>query len=357
MGVIINHQAMGNYHEIVRKLTELPAHPNRTGVPASTMFFETLEFDLRDGFPLLTTKSIPLKSFIAELCWFITGSTSVHDLKKLGSNIWDEWAREDGGLGPIYGAQWRGNYASSTTGLADVGVTTYEHAVRNLANISNEIGAPNFDSVAKTEKKKDSAVPLLKRNNGNDQLVNIINNLVLDPRSRRHVISSWNPTYIPEYEGTTTTPSIDRMALPPCHMSMQFYVEPGTNVLHLRWDQRSADVFLGLPFNIASYALLLTLVAAHCGYTAGKLHCTLGDVHLYDNHREQAKELLVRYHERNDHSTPKFDADNWLVKNCLSLIIETRERFIPVFGESTVDSLSKLFTYSSEGAIKAPIAV
>lgn len=201
---------------------------NRTGVPTLSVFGGQVEFFLEEGFPLVTTKDVHFKSVVEELLWFLSGSTNVKDLQARGVTIWDEWARADGELGPTYGRQWR-----------------------------------------KFGKQ------------GMDQIVRLVEDLVEDPFSRRHIVTAWNPhdALIAE--------------LPPCHCFFQCYVdELGGLSLHLY--QRSADVFLGVPFNIASYAALVHMLAAQTGYTPHKLIISYGDLHLYENHAEVAWKQLSR---------------------------------------------------------------
>ena len=204
---------------------------NRTEYDSKSLFGETMRFDLQSGFPLLTSKFVNFKAIVHELLWFIKGSTNVKELNKHGVNIWNEWADDDGELGPTYGRQWRG-----------------------WVNKDGE-------SI--------------------DQLAILIDNLKNDPYSRRHVLSAWNVGEISE------------MKLPPCHVLCQFYVS-NKNKLSCQFYQRSVDVFLGLPFNIASYGLLTEILANITGYEVGKLIFTGGDVHIYSNHVIQATEQLKR---------------------------------------------------------------
>lgn len=206
----------------------------RTGVGARSVFGHQMRFDLSRGFPLLTTKRVHVKSIVHELLWFLAGDTNIAYLKANGVSIWDEWADADGNLGPVYGRQWR--------------------------------SWPSRDGAAI------------------DQMSDVLARLKSDPYSRRHVVSAWNPSDIPS------------MALPPCHCLFQFFVHEvaGATVLSCQLYQRSADVFLGVPFNIASYALLTAMVAQVIGARAGDFVHTLGDVHLYHNHFDQAKEQLSR---------------------------------------------------------------
>lgn len=203
---------------------------DRTGVGTLGVFGHQMRFDLDDGFPLVTTKKLHVKSIIHELLWFLSGSTNVRDLQQKGVTIWDEWADETGELGPVYGKQWR------------------------------SWAAPDGRTI--------------------DQIAELIENLKTNPHSRRHVVSAWNPA------------DIDVMALPPCHCLFQFHVAQGK--LSCQLYQRSADIFLGVPFNIASYALLTMMVAQVTGYRPGEFIHTLGDAHLYLNHLEQADRQLQR---------------------------------------------------------------
>ncbi len=203
---------------------------DRTGVGTKSIFGHQMRFNLNDGFPLLTTKKVHLKSIIYELLWFINGDTNIKYLKDHGVSIWDEWADEKGELGPVYGAQWR---------RWDCG---------------------NGQTI--------------------DQLSNVMDMLSKNPDSRRIIISSWNVA------------QIDKMALPPCHSLFQFYV--ADNHLSCQLYQRSADTFLGVPFNIASYALLTMMIAKVCGFELGDFIHTTGDTHIYHNHFEQVKEQLSR---------------------------------------------------------------
>ncbi|AHA28092.1 thymidylate synthase [Candidatus Liberibacter americanus] len=203
---------------------------DRTGVGTRGIFGYQMRFDLSKGFPLLTTKKMHLKSIIYELLWFLRGDSNIDYLKKHGVKIWNEWADENGELGPIYGVQWRSwpDYCGNTI----------------------------------------------------DQIDSVVNSLRTDPYSRRHIVSAWNVALI------------DKMALPPCHCLFQFYVDNGRLSCHLY--QRSGDILLGIPFNIASYALLTMMLASIIGFQYGEFIHTLGDVHLYNNHFEQAYVQLSR---------------------------------------------------------------
>jgi thymidylate synthase len=211
-------------------LTDGVEKSDRTGTGTLSTFGYQMRFDLRQGFPLLTTKKLHTRSIIAELLWFIQGSTNVKWLHEQGVTIWDEWADDDGELGPIYGYQWR-SWPSADGGHID-------------------------------------------------QLAGVINSIKAVPDSRRHIVSAWNVADLPD------------MALPPCHAMFQFYVAQGR--LSCQLYQRSADIFLGVPFNIASYALLTHMVAQVCDLEVGDFVHTLGDAHLYLNHLEQAGLQLSR---------------------------------------------------------------
>lgn len=207
---------------------------DRTGTGTRSLFGYQMRFDLSKGFPVLTTKKLHLRSIIHELLWFLNGDTNVKYLHDNNVTIWDEWADKDGNLGPIYGYQWR-----------------------NWGKPYNGPGA------------------------GIDQITKLIEQLKKNPHSRRHIISAWNVS------------DLDKMALPPCHVMFQFYVHEDGR-LSCQLYQRSADVFLGVPFNISSYALLTMMMAQVAGYKPGDFVHTLGDVHLYNNHFDKAKEQLTR---------------------------------------------------------------
>ncbi|MDB5527730.1 MAG: Thymidylate synthase [Devosia sp.] len=203
---------------------------DRTGTGTRSLFGYQMRFDLAQGFPLLTTKKLHIKSIVYELLWFLRGETNVRWLQERGVKIWDSWADENGDLGPVYGSQWR---SWPTPGGGHI-----------------------------------------------DQIANVVHSIRTKPDSRRHIVSAWNPA------------EVDEMALPPCHCLFQFYVANGK--LSCQLYQRSADTFLGVPFNIASYALLTHMVAQVTGLQVGDFVHTFGDVHLYSNHFEQAREQLTR---------------------------------------------------------------
>ena len=203
---------------------------DRTGTGTRSLFGYQMRFDLSQGFPVLTTKKLHLKSIVHELLWFLKGASNIAYLKENGVSIWDEWADENGELGPVYGVQWRSWPKPDGTSL--------------------------------------------------DQITGLLNQIKSNPYSRRLIVSAWNPALV------------DEMALPPCHCLFQFYVADGK--LSCQLYQRSGDIFLGVPFNIASYALLTMMVAQVCDLKVGDFVHTLGDAHLYSNHFEQAREQLTR---------------------------------------------------------------
>ncbi|MDR2614594.1 MAG: thymidylate synthase [Candidatus Accumulibacter sp.] len=222
---------MKPYLDLMRHVLEHGADKSdRTGTGTRSVFGWQMRFDLEAGFPLLTTKKLHLKSIIHELLWFLRGETNIRYLADNGVRIWDEWADENGELGPVYGHQWR----HWTT--------------------------PDGREI--------------------DQIAQLVDGLRKNPDSRRHIVTAWNPA------------DVERMALPPCHALFQFHVADGR--LSCQLYQRSADIFLGVPFNIASYALLTQMLAQVCGYRAGDFVHTFGDAHLYRNHLDQARQQLAR---------------------------------------------------------------
>jgi thymidylate synthase len=223
--------AMKTYLQLLSDILENGIDKSdRTGTGTRSMFGYQMRFDLTEGFPLVTTKKLHLKSIVYELLWFLRGDTNVRWLQERGVKIWDEWADENGDLGPVYGSQWR------------------------------SWPAPNGQHI--------------------DQIANVVEAIRTKPDSRRHIVSAWNPA------------EVDEMALPPCHCLFQFYVANGR--LSCQLYQRSADSFLGVPFNIASYALLTHMMAQVTGLQVGDFVHTLGDAHLYSNHFEQARLQLTR---------------------------------------------------------------
>lgn len=222
---------MNQYHDLLERiLGEGTEKHDRTGTGTLSVFGHQMRFDLASGFPMLTTKKLPLRSIVHELLWFLRGETNIKYLKDNGVSIWDEWADANGDLGPVYGSQWRSWPAPDGRGI--------------------------------------------------DQIADVIDLIQRDPDSRRLIVSAWNPA------------DVDRMALPPCHCLFQFYVAGGK--LSCQLYQRSADVFLGVPFNIASYSLLTMMVAQVTGLKPGDFVHSLGDAHLYTNHLEQARLQLSR---------------------------------------------------------------
>ena len=222
---------MQQYLDLMRRARHTGTRKeDRTGTGTYSVFGHQMRFDLAEGFPLVTTKKIHTKSVIHELLWFLKGDTNIAYLNENGVSIWDEWADEDGDLGPVYGAQWRSWDAGDGTTV--------------------------------------------------DQISNVVDQIKSNPDSRRLIVSAWN------------VPQIKNMALPPCHCLFQFYVADG--LLSCQLYQRSADIFLGVPFNIASYALLTLMVAQATGLQPGDFVHTLGDAHLYANHIEKADQQLLR---------------------------------------------------------------
>lgn len=245
---------------------------DRTGTGTLSVFGRQLRFDLSEGFPLVTTKKLHLRSIIYELLWFLRGDTNIKYLKDNGVSIWDEWADENGELGPVYGHQWR------------------------------SWPTPNGKSI--------------------DQIVQVVDQIKNKPDSRRHIVTAWNPA------------EVDKMALPPCHALFQFYVADGK--LSCQLYQRSADYFLGVPFNIASYALLTFMFAQQCNLLPGEFVWTGGDVHLYTNHVEQAKIQL----ERKPFALPQ---------------LNIKHKAASIFDYAYDDF--EILNYQAHPSIKAPIAV
>ncbi|WP_417407918.1 thymidylate synthase [Hoeflea sp.] len=222
---------MQQYHDLLRLVLDQGSdRDDRTGTGTRSIFGHQMRFDLSAGFPALTTKKLHLRSIIHELLWFLKGDTNIAYLKANGVSIWDEWADENGDLGPVYGAQWRSWPAPDGTTI--------------------------------------------------DQIAALVRQIETNPSSRRHIVTAWNPA------------EVDNMALPPCHCLFQFYVADGK--LSCQLYQRSADIFLGVPFNIASYALLTMMVAQVTGLRPGDFVHTLGDAHIYKNHFDQAHLQLSR---------------------------------------------------------------
>ena len=264
---------MKQYHDLLRLVLE-QGRPksDRTGTGTRSIFGAQTRFPLRDSFPLLTTKKVHFKSVVYELLWFLRGETNVRWLQEHGVSIWNEWADAEGNLGRVYGAQWR------------------------------DWRTPEGGSV--------------------DQIARLIEQIRRKPDSRRHIVTAWNPA------------EVEAMALPPCHALFQFFVLDGE--LSCQLYQRSADLFLGVPFNIASYALLTCMVAQVCDLKPGEFVHTFGDLHLYDNHIDQAREQL----SREPHPLPK-------------LVLNPKIRDLKDF---TYEDISVL-DYNPHPPIKAPIAV
>lgn len=277
---------MKQYHDALSSVLEFGEEStDRTGTGTISYFGLQSRYRLKDGFPLVTTKKLHLRSIIHELLWFLSGDTNIRYLNDNGVTIWDEWADEYGDLGPVYGYQWR-----------------------------------SFPSLEPTGHAKDSE-PVYVRN-GIDQIKQLIDIIKKTPDSRRLIVSAWNPADVPH------------MALPPCHTIWQVRVLNGR--LHLQLYQRSADMFLGVPFNIASYALLLEMLAHVTGYEAGDFVHTLGDAHIYSNHMEQVKLQLTR--------TPK-ELPVLRIKRDVASIFDFRYEDFEFIG------------YDPDPAIPAPVAV
>lgn len=265
---------MKTYLDLLRHVFENGEdRDDRTGVGTRSLFGAQVRYDLREGFPLLTTKKLHTRSIVHELLWFLRGETNIAYLKENKVSIWDEWADEAGNLGRVYGAQWR------------------------------DWRKPDGGSV--------------------DQIQRVVDGLKQNPQSRRHIVCAWNPG------------EIDGMALPPCHALFQFYVSRG-EYLSCQLYQRSADIFLGVPFNIASYSLLVHMMAQVCDLKAGEFIHTFGDLHIYHNHFNQVKEQLTR-------------EPRTLPKLVLNPERRTLEEF--VYDDICIEG------YDPHPAIKAPVAV
>lgn len=239
---------MKQYHDLIKNVLENGVDKgDRTGTGTRSVFGPQMRFDLSEGFPMVTTKKVHLKSIIYELLWFLKGDTNIKYLQENKVRIWNEWADADGDLGPVYGHQWR-----------------------------------NWNS------------------EGIDQIKDVIQTLKTNPNSRRMMVSAWNPSVMPDTSASfAENVANGKAALPPCHAFFQFYVAPpktegGKSRLSLQLYQRSADIFLGVPFNIASYALLNLMVAQVCDFEPGEFVHTLGDAHIYKNHFEQVKLQISR---------------------------------------------------------------
>lgn len=264
---------MQQYLDLMKDILETGAvKTDRTGTGTLSVFGRQLRFDLSKGFPLVTTKKLHLRSIIYELLWFLKGETNIKYLKDNGVSIWDEWADENGELGPVYGSQWR------------------------------SWPTPDGRRI--------------------DQIAQVIDQIKKKPDSRRHIVTAWNPA------------EVDKMALPPCHALFQFYIAKGK--LSCQLYQRSADYFLGVPFNIASYALLVYMVAQQCDLELGEFVWTGGDVHLYSNHIDQVKLQL----SREPYALPQL-----VIKRKPSSIFEYEFQDF------------EIANYQAHPSIKAPIAV
>jgi thymidylate synthase len=278
-GFFLNSQYEAYLHHIMMRGVD---KGDRTGTGTRSVFGYQMRFNLRHGFPLITTKKVHFKSIAIELLWFLRGDTNVRWLQERGVSIWDEWADEDGELGPVYGAQWR--------------------SWPGRAYLDREAGSMMQPTI--------------------DQIANVIEQIKTNPDSRRLIVTAWNPA------------EVDQMKLPPCHCFFQFYVADGG--LSCQLYQRSCDSFLGVPFNIASYALLTHLVAHQCDLEVGDFIWTGGDCHIYSNHFEQVREQL----ERDVRPFPK-------------LVIKRRPDSIDGYEFEDFEIVG----YDPHPAIKAPVAV
>lgn len=277
---------MQQYHDALQTILDQGVvSSDRTGTGTVSYFGMQQRYSLSDGFPLVTTKKLHLKSIIHELLWFLAGDTNIKYLKDNGVSIWDEWADENGDLGPVYGYQWR-----------------------------------HFPAMVKSNETANGEPLYFARSV--DQIADLVDAIRATPDSRRLIVSAWNPADVPD------------MALPPCHTLWQVRVAGGK--LNLQLYQRSADMFLGVPFNIASYSLLLLMLAHVTGYEPGDFVHTIGDAHIYSNHMEQVKLQLSR--------TPK------------ALPTVTIKRDVPSLFDFTYDDFEVL-NYDPDPAIKAPVAV
>jgi thymidylate synthase len=303
---------MIEYHNLLRHVLENGKFKgDRTGTGTYSVFGAQTRFDLRDGFPVLTTKKLHLKSIIYELLWFLRGETNVNWLRERGVTIWDEWAdKETGELGPVYGKQWRHWVKRSRPRKP----ADFENSGPTLFDL-NEFEAEPVAAISTGARVRTGEW-------GIDQVQEVINQIKKNPNSRRLIVSAWNVA------------DIDSMALPPCHCLFQFFVQDGE--LSCQLYQRSADLFLGVPFNIASYALLTRMVAQVCDLKPGDFVHTFGDLHLYSNHLEQAKLQLTR----EPRPLPQMKI-NPAVKNIHDFKFEDFE----------------LVNYDPHPSIKAPIAV
>ncbi|MEP5151758.1 thymidylate synthase [Planktotalea sp.] len=277
---------MKQYHQALRDVLEFGVtSTDRTGTGTISHFGLQCRYPMADGFPLVTTKKLHLRSIIHELLWFLDGDTNIKYLKDNGVSIWDEWADENGDLGPVYGQQWR--------------------------------RFPKLDATDQT----DGAEPLFKAGSV-DQIADLVEAIKKTPDSRRLIVSAWNPGEVPD------------MALPPCHTLWQVRIAGGK--LHLQLYQRSADMFLGVPFNIASYALLLHMLAHVTGYEPGDFVHSIGDAHIYSNHMEQVETQLAR--------TPKPLPELRIKRQVTSIFDFTYDDF-------------EIIGYDPDAGIRAPVAV
>jgi thymidylate synthase len=296
-----------DYLHLLSKILNFGIDKNdRTGVGTRSIFGGQLDINLNEGFPILTTKKIHFKSVAHELFWMLNGSTNIKELNKYGVSIWNEWADKDGELGPVYGAQWREwrNYSKNINTLDSLPANTGFWIIKN-----NEYTEVFFKPI--------------------DQIKLAIDTIEKNPDSRRNVISAWNVA------------EIENMKLPPCHLLFQFYVADNKLSCHLY--MRSIDSFLGLPFNIASYALLTHIVAKRTHLYVDRLIISFGDIHIYKNHFEQVEKQLERDPERLPTLALTYNADNYKDLKNLNEAFKAKEIY--------------LIDYNPQSAIKAEVAI
>lgn len=287
---------MQQYKDLIKDVLENGVDSDdRTGTGTKSVFGRQVKFDLQKGFPLVTVKEIFWKGVVVELMWLMRGETNIKFLTDRGVNVWNDWANKDGDLGPVYGEQWRH------------WVKTYDGEV-----------STGFDGLKGAE----------------DQLTNVIERIKTNPNCRRLIVSAWNAGLI------------DQMALPPCHAFFQFYVRGGK--LSCQLTQRSADLFLGVPFNIASYACLTHLIANECGLEASELIFSFGDLHIYNNHIPQCEELLLREPKKLPSLNISLDP---------GVLMDFVDNKVSELSFSDISHIIKLEGYKSHPALKGNISV
>ena len=291
---------MKQYHDLLQDIMDNGIDSgDRTGTGTLSVFGRQMRFDLSQGFPLLTTKKVHWKSVLVEILWLMQGETNIAFLKKHGVKIWDEWADSNGDLGPVYGEQWR------------------DWKTYDLITSSGPIPHQPY-----------------WQERSLDQLTSVIERIKTNPNCRRLIVSAWN------------SPEISKMKLPPCHAFFQFYVRNGK--LSCQLYQRSADMFLGVPFNIASYAALTHLIANECGLEVGEFSHVFGDAHIYKNHIDQVKELL----SRSEFLLPTLSVN--LIRGSLMDFVDNDSKHI---SWKEISELIKVNNYQSHDTIKAEVSV